>query len=120
MPPKELTREQADEWRAVVGRLPADWFTRETHALLVAYCKHVSTHRLLSAEIDACDPAALATQDGFKRYERLLALRGRESRCLSALATRLRMTQQARYQPNTAHSAARRGGTGPKPWEFVP
>ena len=28
-PPEDLTEEQAAEWRAVVDRLPADWFPRE-------------------------------------------------------------------------------------------
>jgi hypothetical protein len=27
-PPADLTEDQADEWRAVVDRLPADWFPR--------------------------------------------------------------------------------------------
>ena len=44
-PPTELTREQAAEWRAVVDRLPADWFARETHGLLVQYCRHVVAAR---------------------------------------------------------------------------
>jgi len=28
--PVDLTDEQAAEWRAIVNRMPADWFTRET------------------------------------------------------------------------------------------
>jgi hypothetical protein len=29
--PYDLTDEQSDEWWAVVNRMPADWFPRETH-----------------------------------------------------------------------------------------
>ena len=32
-PPEDLTENQSAEWRAIVGRLPADWFQRETHGL---------------------------------------------------------------------------------------
>jgi hypothetical protein len=32
-PPDELTDEQATEWRAIVNRLGADWFPRETHPM---------------------------------------------------------------------------------------
>src|SRR5262245_797932 len=40
-PPDELTAEQAEEWRSIVNRLPADWFPRETLAMLAQYCRHV-------------------------------------------------------------------------------
>jgi hypothetical protein len=33
-PPADLTEEQAAEWRAVVERLPADWFPREVEPRL--------------------------------------------------------------------------------------
>ncbi len=39
--PDELTPEQAEEWRAVVDRMPVDWFRREIWPLLCAYCRHV-------------------------------------------------------------------------------
>jgi hypothetical protein len=35
-PPSELTDEQAEEWRAIVGRMPPGWFTREHFALLAS------------------------------------------------------------------------------------
>ena len=41
-PPEDLTEEQAAEWRAVVARMPADWFHRETHGLLAQYVRHGS------------------------------------------------------------------------------
>ena len=37
--PAELTAEQADEWQAIVKRMPGNWFTRETHPLLVQYSR---------------------------------------------------------------------------------
>lgn len=42
-PPDEyrLSDEQTAEWWSVVNRMPADWFPRETHALLAQFCRHV-------------------------------------------------------------------------------
>jgi hypothetical protein len=75
-PPEDLTEEQGAEWRAVMDRLPADWFPRETHGLVAQYCRHVSTAQ---------------------RLARLLAAQERETRCIASLATRMRMSQQATY-----------------------
>jgi hypothetical protein len=44
-PPAELSEEQAAEWQAMVNRLSADWFPRETWPLLVQYCRHVVSAR---------------------------------------------------------------------------
>ena len=52
--PYDLTDEQAEEWWAVVNRLPAEWFPRETHALLAQYCRHVVAARRVAELIDAC------------------------------------------------------------------
>ena len=51
-PPPGLTEEQAAEWRAVVDRLPADWFARENHGLLAQYCRHVTTIRRLARMVE--------------------------------------------------------------------
>jgi hypothetical protein len=118
-PPLEgLTDEQADEWTAVVRRLPSDYFPRECHQLLAAFCCHVSSFRVLSASIDEFKSEWTVSDEGLKRYGDLLALREREGRALSSLATRLRITPQSRYHPRTAGVAAADAGTGrPKPWK---
>jgi hypothetical protein len=117
-PPEGMTAEQAAEWTAIVRRLPVGYFPRECHGLLAAYVKHLATFRLLSESIDAFQGAWLADDDGLKRYGDLLALREREGRAMSSLATRLRITPQSRYHPRTAGVAAADAGTGrPKPWE---
>ena len=105
-PPKELTPEQAAEWEAIVGRLPAHWFPRETHGLLVALLRHWSTCRFLSKQIDAFNPAWIAEDGGFERYSAWLALRERESRAMAGLAVKLRLTNQSIYTPATAQRQA--------------
>ena len=66
--------------------------------------------------IDCTDPATLDTIERLKRYDRLLAMRARESAAVANLATRMRVTQQARH---TAQSAATEANRKPshKPWE---
>lgn len=108
-PPSELTDEQADEWRAIVNCMPADWFRRETHGMLVQYCRGVIAARRVAqliAAVEATDPLDI------EEYDRLLKMQERESRNLSSLATRMRLTQQTTYDPKK-----NKGSTTKRPWE---
>lgn len=118
-PPRELTKAQAEVWRAVVSTKPADWFTEDTHPLLMAYCRHVVTATVLARQIDGFNPDWLADEDGLKRYEKLLAMRERETRAMTALARSMRLTQQSRYKAETAATKASSVGSGRKPWEVI-
>ena len=93
--PYDLTDEQAEEWRAVVDRLPADWFPRETWPLLTAYCRHVVCGRHTARLIHKLE----SQSEGFDvdEYDKLLKIQEREGRAMSSLATRMRITQQATY-----------------------
>lgn len=109
-PPEELTPEQADEWRAVVNRMPADWFPRETQPLLAQFCRHVVQARRcaqLVASIEAAEEFDIGA------YDRALKMAEREGRAMSSLATRLRLTQQATIR----HEKARKPSQVAKPWE---
>ena len=108
--PYDLTDEQSAEWWAVVNRMPADWFPRETHAMLADYCRHVVRSRRVSQLIaeeekgDAIDVGAL---------DKLYKMGERESRAISSLATRMRISQQA-----TLTKRADKGTAGmKKPWD---
>ena len=107
--PYDLTDEQVDEWRAVVARLPADWFTRETHALLARYCRHVVRARRIAQLIDQAEKS-----DPFdvKEYRDLLRSEEEQSRAIASLATRMRLTQQTTYDKSKKKPA-----TGRKPWD---
>ena len=41
-PPDDLTEAQAETWRAIVNRLPGNWFGRETLPILAAHLRHMS------------------------------------------------------------------------------
>lgn len=118
-PPAELTKEQADLWRAVCATKPSDWFRADTFPLLSAYCQHTTSARRLSEVIDEFQPKWLKDEEGFSRYRDLLAARDRETRAMSSLARALRLTQQSRYTPQAAATASAKPGAGAaRPWDF--
>jgi hypothetical protein len=94
LPPEELTEEQASEWQAVVGRLPAEWFPRETHGMLAQYCRHVVAARRVAQLIASVEEAP---DLDVENYDRLLKMQEREGRAMSSLATRMRISQQATF-----------------------
>lgn len=109
MPPAELGDEQKQEWLAVVNRLPADWFPRETHSMLAQYCRHVVAARRVAQLIESAEQSdPFAVED----YDRLLKMQEREGRALSSLATRMRMTQQSTYDESKKKPIEKKA----KPW----
>ena len=111
-PPDELTEEQSRVWYAVTESLPADWFGRETHEMLAQYCRHTVAARRVAQIISHMEKS---DDDAFdvENYDRLLKMQEREGRALSSLATRMRMTQQATYDPKKGKGK----GAVRKPWE---
>ena len=108
--PYDLTDEQADEWWAVVNRLPADWFPRETHGMLSDYCRHVVKSRRIAQLVADAESANTIDVDSL---DKLYKMAERESRAISSLATRMRLSQQA-----TSTHRANKGSKGVrKPWE---
>jgi hypothetical protein len=114
-PPRELTKEQAQIWRDTVGRLPPDWFGREMFPLLVAFCRHVTSARFVSRQLNAIGSADLGDPKIFRRYGAFLRMEALESAAIARMATKLRLTNQSRYTPAGAAAAARR--SGPVLWE---
>lgn len=108
--PYDLTDEQADEWRAVVNRMPADWFPRETWALLSQYCRHVVAARRIAQLISATESRKSVDVED---YDRLLKMQEREGRAMSSLATRMRISQQATVDKKRQKPAITIG----KPWD---
>ena len=111
MPPAELGDEQKQEWLAVVNRVPAEWFPRETHPLLAQYCRHVVAARRIAQLVERMESFQ---EDGFdiEEYDRLLKMQEREGRALSSLATRMRMTQQSTYDETKRKPVKKES----KPW----
>ena len=116
-PPSELTGDQAEEWLAIVNRMPADWFPRETHGMLAQYCRHVVASRRIAQmietlEAEVAEGGAEAILEATKAFDRLFKMQEREGRAISSLATKMRLSQQSTYDKSKKKPAVAR-----KPWE---
>ena len=113
--PDELTDEEAAVWDGIVGRMPGGWLTREQHPLLIQYCRHTIAARRLSQLIHQAEGPEVEWDE--ERWLRLQRAQAQQSATLAALATKMRISHQARYGPRAAATEAQQGHEGPKPWE---
>ena len=107
-PPDHLSDEAATEWREIVNSLPADHFSRATHPMLEAYCRHAVQARQIDRMQQDLDNQEGATPD----YDRLLVMRERESRALASIGVRLGIACASRLQNAKPISCVTN-----KPWE---
>lgn len=107
--PNDLTEEQAEEWREIVNRMPADWFPRETHPMLAQYCRHVVRARRLAQLLDKVESSE---EFDVKEYRDLLRSEEEQSRALASLATKMRISQQTTYDKSKKKPSSNR-----KLWE---
>ncbi len=97
--PLNLTPEETDEWVATVEAMPADWFSRETWPLLAQWCRHTVTARRVSQMIDH----AMAREEiDSAEVKDLLGMQAKETASLKALASSMRLSQQASYTDKAA------------------
>jgi hypothetical protein len=109
-PPHDLSDEEVEIWSAVVNSEPADWFSPSTVPMLAQYCRHAIHARRIAELIER----ATADPDlAVSAYDRLLKMQGRESRAISSLATKMRISQQA----TTNHRGNKTPSAALKPWE---
>jgi hypothetical protein len=108
--PDDLDESELALWRDVVESKPSNWFGPDSAPLLKEYVRAAAM----------CDTLALsikATLHGDGSPRALLEMRDREAKRAASLATKLRLTQQSRYTPQSAATASKRAG-GTRPWEL--
>lgn len=115
--PKHLLPMDKQVWLDVINDQPASAFTPTHGPLLEMYCRHISQARVLSEQVLNFDPEWLASEEGLKRYDKLLGMVERETRAASSLATRLRITRQAVDQQTIARGLNNKT-TAARPWEM--
>lgn len=116
-PPTDLNKAQVEVWERTVANEAADVFkTAALQQLLKEYCRHVVSAKKLAAMIEATEALPQMTADDLGDYDRLLKMRDRETKAIADKATKLRLTNQARYTPQAAATAAKKG-TERKPWQ---
>ena len=112
--PLDLTPEESDVWGATVDALPADWFPPSTWPLLVQFCRHTVMARRVAQLIDA----EMAREEIDARALRALSsIQVRETGALKAMASAMRISQQASYNQNAADTAKKRRTAMSRPWE---
>jgi len=118
-PSKHLSEAEQSVWMRLVADQPASAFSETHRDMLEMYCQHTVQALVLADEIQNFNRVWLADDDGLKRYDKLLAMREREVRAASSLATRLRITRQATTDPKTVGRANANTPRARKPWEIV-
>jgi hypothetical protein len=93
----------AHEWRTIVNRMPADWFPAETLPMLVQYCKHIVRARRLGHLLREAEESA---EFDARTYMQLLDAEEKQSRGMSSLATRMRLSQQSTYEARKSKGPA--------------
>lgn len=118
-PPADLTKAQAEVWDRTVSNEAADVFkTAALQQLLTEYCRHVVSAKKLAGMIEAQEKLSEMSEDDLGDYDKLLKMRDRETKAIADKATKLRLTNQARYTPQAAATAAKKS-TERKPWQAV-
>lgn len=117
-PPDDLTTRQGEIWRETVASEPLDFFnTAALRGLLMDYCRHREAAENVSNVINTFQAEWLKNSEGAKRYHSLLKMRDLETRAACSMATKLRLTNQSRYNALSAATAARNAAKGPRPWD---
>jgi hypothetical protein len=129
-PPPELDAREAKIWREITGRLPAEWFTADNAPLLKELCRHIRHADDLSDDVTVArarinqflaepkrDPFKKLLLEATQEYLTLLRAHGFQSERIGNLSTKLRLTNQSRYQSSKAKAeAARTASSHPEPW----
>jgi hypothetical protein len=117
--PSALTAEERKIWRETVDAKPADWFGIEQAPLLESYCRHVCEARMLGKAIAQVQGGSIAnsSDEDLLRLDRLCRMRDREVRAVSALATRMRLTQQSVIDKRVAGTHGEAFNSKTTPWQ---
>jgi phage terminase small subunit len=108
-PPQTLTEAQTAIWREIVATKPSEWFKADCAPVLEAYCKAITHYREMASRLDT-------PPEEFKDYRWLVEMVGKQARLMGELASKLRLTPQARYTAGSATTASKKVGAAAKPW----
>ena len=117
-PPRGLNERQKEIWdRTIISEAPSFFCTFALQDMLADYCRHRERAETLGATINEFEPEWAKSANGARKLKDLLKMRDGESRAAADKATKLRMTNQSRYTPQTGAAAASAKAEGPEPWE---
>ena len=118
-PPSELTEAEAEVWTQTVAHEAADIFaTAALQQMLKDYCRHVIAAERLGVVIEGHMSRPASDESiTLKDLDCLLKMRDRETKAVADKATKMRLTNQARYTPKAAATASKNAGAA-KPWQI--
>lgn len=115
-PPESLSDDEAEVWRRVVASEGKDTFkTAALQEMLEGYCAHIIEARNLTEQLRSAPEIETAADVRVRKD--LLSMREKEMRAAVSIATKLRITNQSRYQPSVAATAVNQASTERKLWE---
>lgn len=118
-PPFGLSARQSEIWKEVAASEKPDFFrTAALRALLTDYCALRESIEDICGVLNSFDPEWLKSENGVKRYKVLTDIREKEVRAAASLATKMRLTNQARYTPQAAATAANNMPRAARPWDI--
>lgn len=112
-PPPDLSPECAEVWAGVVAEKPQAYFDAGSIPLLAQYCRVVVQAQNIGLQIEAVAPH-IGDDEALQRYEKLRKLQAQVSAELACLATKLRLSIQAKYR---GESNIVNGKASRKPWQ---
>jgi len=123
-PPDDLTPEQAEYWRGLVGAFPAERFGPDQMPVLMELFRHMSIACQLAEQLDEMRKRNLAVDTPLGSRQRRIFLQltsaaRAEAHTISMLSTKLRLTDQSKLEKRSA--VAERWGMplGRPPWDVV-
>lgn len=115
-PPADLSAEECEVWGRVAATKPGDWFDAGSIPLFAQFCRATVQAEMVGGLVRTVGTAMLTDPDELGRYKDLRKIQAALSGELTSLATKMRLTQQARYGTRAADTAAGKA-TGKKPWQ---
>lgn len=116
--PADLSPDEATVWARVAATKPGDWWDAGSTPLLAQYARAAVQADMVAELVRTVGLNMLTDPDELGRYKELRKIQAALSVEMTSLATKMRLTQQARYNAKNSDTAARKGGGGGrKPWQ---
>jgi hypothetical protein len=120
--PSYLTEEQQADWRALVEPFAPGRFKPDHVPVLVELMRAQSRARQVNEQLATLRKRDLTsdTAGGAKRraiYMQLRDMADAETRLISSLSTKLRLTDQSNVRKALASAEREKAATGPRPWD---
>lgn len=112
--PDHFTAAQAQIWTDVSTSKAPGFFGRDSIGLLEKYCVALDRSRFITEQLNAI--SSVGSRSRLERFERLAKMEKEQSMLIASLATKMRLTQQSRYKPDSA-VAAKAAPEMPTPWQ---